>query len=204
MIRKIAVTLLALAGLTLAGCGEYGNVEQGRTIAFDAAKKEVTIIKDAGIDDRHPQYTVLPPHKFLLPTDPAEVGPLPKAGLRVQINLEDKKLIMLDPATQTFEEIAFEMVANHEKVSLERKHPLVFDAATNKARPFPKVDKEASTVTIYSRRQGTLSTIKVPPAVLEKYTEAQLDAGDEVRIYYRDPGKALRFMNVSQTNIFRR
>jgi len=204
MIRKIAVTLLALAGLTLAGCGEYGNVEQGRTVAFDAAKNEVTIIKDAGIDDQHPQYSVLPPHKFLLPTDPAEVGPLPSPGLRVKIDIEGKKLIMLDRATETFEEIAFELVANHEKVSLDRKHPLVFDAATNKARPFPKVDKEANTVTIYSRRQSTLTTIKVPAEVLAKYSEADLDAGDEVRIYYRDPGKALRFMNISKTNIFRR
>ena len=34
--------------------------------------------------------------------------------------------------------------------------------------------------------------------------EATWDAGDEVRIYYKEEGKSLRFMNVSQTDIFKK
>jgi len=30
------------------------------------------------------------------------------------------------------------------------------------------------------------------------------DAGDEVRIYYKEAGKALRFMNISKTDIFKK
>ena len=30
------------------------------------------------------------------------------------------------------------------------------------------------------------------------------DAGDEARVYYKEEGKALRFMNISKTNIFKK
>ena len=63
MVRKILPPLLALAGLMLAGCGEYGAVEQGRAVAFDKEKSLVSIIIDTNLDPKKPPaYTELPPH----------------------------------------------------------------------------------------------------------------------------------------------
>ena len=81
MIRKLLLTLLPAAVLALAGCSDYGQVVQGRTVAFkdEGGVKTVTFIKDAGIDDAHPQYTVLPAESFTLPTDPPKSANCPKS-----------------------------------------------------------------------------------------------------------------------------
>jgi hypothetical protein len=65
------------------------------------------------------------------------------------------------------------------------------------------VDKQKKTVTIYSTRQKILETISLP----EEYfalPDSTWDAGDEVRIYYKQDGKSLRFMNITQTDIFKK
>jgi len=48
-----------------------------------------------------------------------------------------------------------------------------------------------------------LVTISVPAEYfsLPDYT---WDSGDEVRIYFKEQGKALRFMNISKTDIFKK
>ena len=204
MVRKILFPLLVLAGLTLAGCGEYGQVEQGRTVAFDKDAGTVTIIKDSGIDDKHPQYTVLPPHTFQLPTDPAERGADPAVGLRVNLDATGNIITMYNPKSQQFDKLPFTMVQKEENVSVRRQHPLVYDAATKKARSFPVVDAEKKTVTIYSGRQQLYTVIKLADEDFAKYSEKDWAAGDDVRIYYKELGKALRFMNVSKTDITRR
>lgn len=204
MVRKILFPLLVLAGLTLAGCGEYGQVEQGRTVAFDKDAGTVTIIKDSGIDDKHPQYTVLPPHTFQLPTDPAERGADPAVGLRVNLDATGNIITMYNPKTQQFDKLPFTMVQKEENVNVRRQHPLVYDAATKKARSFPVVDAEKRTVTIYSGRQQLYTVIKLSDEDFAKYSEKDWAAGDDVRIYYKELGKALRFMNVSKTDITRR
>ena len=58
-------------------------------------------------------------------------------------------------------------------------------------------------MTIYSSRQKIYEIISLP----EEYfalPESTWDAGDEVRIYYKEEGKSLRFMNISQTDIFKK
>ena len=204
MVRKILFPLLVLAGLTLAGCGEYGQVEQGRTVAFDKDAGTVTIIKDSGTDDKHPQYTVLPPHTFQLPADPAERGADPAVGLRVNLDATNNVITMYNPKTQQFDKLSFTMVQKEENVNVRRQHPLVYDAATKKARTFPVVDAEKKTVTIYSGRQQLYTVIKLSDEDFAKYGEKDWSAGDDVRIYYKELGKALRFMNVSKTDITRR
>ena len=204
MVRRILPVLLALAGLVLAGCGDYGTVEQGRTVAFDKAKGVISIIKDTGIVDRNPQYTVLPAHDFILPTDPAERGADPSVGLRMRIDVEKKTITMYNPGKKEFDVIAVEVVANHQNVDLRRRHPLVWDAATNKAIKFPKVNATDRTVEIYSRRQRMVTTIKLADADFNRYKEQDWDAGDEVRLYYKKDGVALRFMNVTKTDVTRR
>lgn len=204
MVRKILFPLVVLAGLMLAGCGEFGQVEQGRTVAFDKAAGTVTIIKDSGVDPRNPQYTVLPPHTFQLPTDPAERGADPAVGLRLNLDAVNNIITMFNPTTQQFEKLPFTMVQKVENVDVRRQHPLVFDAATRTARSFPVVDAEKKTVTIFSSRQRLYTVIQLSAEDFAKFGEKDWSAGDDVRIYFRDPGKALRFMNVSKTDITRR
>ncbi len=196
MLRKLLLTLLLPAALfALTACSDYGQVIQGRTVAFkeEGGVKTVTFIKDSGIDDKNPHYTELPAVGFTLPTDPAETGQLPKVGLRMKIDLEKKILTMYNPEKGAFEELPFELVQNDTGVNPE--HPLV------QGKKFPAVNEAEHTVTIFSRRQGTLSVIKLAEADFSRYKEADWDAGDEVRIYYKEMGKSLRFMNVTRTDL---
>jgi hypothetical protein len=58
-------------------------------------------------------------------------------------------------------------------------------------------------VTIYSGRQKLYAVIALPEEYMDR-PASTWDAGDEVRIYYKEPGKALRLMNVSKTDIFKK
>lgn len=202
MVRKILPMLLVLIGLSLAGCGEYGDVEQGRVVKFDSSTTPATvwIIKDSGTDDKHPRYDVLPAHQFTLPTDPNEIGPLPAVGLRVNLNVTDKIITMYNLETQQFEKIPFELLNNDLNVSVRKRHPLVWDASARKERKFPEVNEAERTIKIYSRRQEMLSEIRLSAEDFARFGPQDWDAGDEVRIYFREPGKALRFMNVTRTD----
>jgi len=189
----------------LAGCGEYGKVEQGRTVAFDKEKGIVTIIVDSNTDpSKQPNYSVLPSHEYILPADPVERGADPTPALRMNLDVDNKTITMYNPTTKAFEVLSFEVVEDHKDVDQRRRHPLVWDSATGKARPFPVVEAANKTVTIYSRRQLRLTTIKLSDADFGKYKEKDWNSGDEVRIYYKEPGKALRFMNITKTDITRR
>ncbi|MDL2267300.1 DUF4881 domain-containing protein [Desulfovibrio sp. OttesenSCG-928-G15] len=206
MVRKILPMLLVLVALSLTACGDYGKVEQGRTVKYDTTTTPATawIIKDNGIVDKKPEYTVLPAHPFQVPTDPREMGAEPFAALRVKLDLDKKEITMYNLESQKFDVLPFELIENHENVSVRRKHPLVFDEATGKARKFPQINEEENTIVIYSRRQETLSTIKLSAEDFARYKGDEWDAGDEVRIYYKEEGKALRFMNVTKTDFTKR
>lgn len=193
--------LVALPLALLVGCSEPGKVDQGRVIKFDAETRTVTFIRDKANDTLNPDYTYLPPLSYTLPTDPAEVGPLPKAGGRMKLDHKKNQIIIFDTATQNFKAIDFVMVDFKENI--DKKHPLVYDKETDKAKKFPVVDREKKTVTIYSSRQKTLDVIQLP----EEYfalPDSTWDAGDEVRVYYKEDGKALRFMNITRTDIFKK
>ena len=193
--------LVALPMVLLFGCSEAGKVDQGRVIKFDKETRTVTMIRDKANDTQNPDYTYLPPVSYTLPVDPAEMGPEPKAGGRMKIDNKKNQITIFDPATQNFKTIDFVMIDFKENI--DKEHPLVFDKEAGKAKKFPVVDKDKKTVTIYSGRQKTLSVIQLP----EEYfamPDNTWDAGDEARVYYKEEGKALRFMNVSKTNIFKK
>ncbi len=197
MVRKVfwLNLMVALPLVLLFGCGDTGKVDQGRVVAFDKDKRQVTIIRDKKIDSLNPDYSYLPPLAYTLPDDPAETGPLPKVGMRMKLDAEKNQIIVFDPKTVNFKAIDFKPV--EKKTGVERRDPLVA------GKKFPIVDKDKRTVTIYSGRQKILETISLP----EEYfalPEATWDAGDEVRIYYKEEGKSLRFMNISQTDIFKK
>jgi len=192
---------LALPMLLLLGCNDYGKVDQGRVIKYDKETKTLVMIRDKANDAQAPDYTYLPPLTYTMPTNPAEMGPEPKAGGRMKIDNKKNQITIFDPATQNFKVIDFVMVDFKENI--DKEHPLVYDKEAGKAKMFPIVDKDKRTVTIYSGRQKTLSVIQLP----EEYfamPDNTWDAGDEVRMYYKEEGKALRFMNISKTNIFKK
>lgn len=197
------VTCLMVPVFLLTGCGqEFGKVDQGRTIAFDKAKKTVTLIRDTNTDpNKQPNYNGLPPVTYVIPDDPAEMGPEPKPGGRMKIDTKKNQIVIFDPKEQNFKTIDYKLI--EQKENIERNHPLVFDKATEKAKPNLIVDREKKTITIYSARQKTYTVFSVPDEYFA-YPDSTWDAGDEVRIYYKEPGKASRLMNVSKTDIYKK
>ncbi len=193
-----AAMLMTMAGFSQA---EFGQVEQGRTIAFDAEKKEVTLIHDSSGDQLKPIYDKLPPSVFKLPVDPNETGQDPKAGQRMKLDTDKKVIVIYDTNTKKFETLPINIVDLQQPIA--KDHPLVFDKAENKAKKMPIIDKEKKTITIYSGRQKMLCTFSVPDNYFG-YPASTWDAGDEVRIYYKVPGQSLRFMNISKTDIFKK
>lgn len=202
-VKQILLTMAAAAmAMTLTACKEdYGKVEQGRVIAFDKDKKEVTLIHDSAMDPQKPVYDVLPPSVFKLPTDPKETGPEPKAGQRLKLDTDKKIIVIFDTNTQKIVEVPITIVDLQQPV--DKEHPLVYDKAEKKAKKFPAVDKEKKTITIYSGRQKMLCTFSVPDQYFS-YPDSTWDAGDEVRLYYKTAGQSLRFMNISKTDIFKK
>jgi hypothetical protein len=192
----------AAMAMTLTACKEdYGKVEQGRVIAFDKDKKEVTLIHDSAMDPQKPVYDVLPPSVFKLPTDPAETGPEPKAGQRMKLDTDKKIIVIFDTKTQKLVDVPITIVDLQQPI--DKEHPLVYDKAEKKAKKFPVVDKEKKTITVFSGRQKMLCTFAVPEQYFS-YPDSTWDAGDEVRLYYKTAGQSLRFMNISKTDIFKK
>jgi hypothetical protein len=188
-------TLLAILPLALMlGCGEQGKVDQGRVIAFDKAKETVTFIVDVKHDPANPDYSGAPV-TFALPKDPSERGEDPKFGKRMKLDAKTKEITIYDVAGKSFKKIPYTLI--DEKDGVARDNPLVA------GKKFPAVDKAKKTVTIYSGRQKILITFSLPEEYLS-LPEDTWEAGDEVRIYSKEPGKAARFMNITRTDIFKK
>uniref|UniRef100_I2PWR7 DUF4881 domain-containing protein n=1 Tax=Desulfovibrio sp. U5L TaxID=596152 RepID=I2PWR7_9BACT len=193
--------LAALPMVFLAGCVDYGKVDQGRTVAVDKEKKTVTFIRDKAGETQKPDYNYLPALTYTFPANPAEMGQEPKAGLRMKLDAEKGIVVLYDPKKQNFETINVQIVDKQE--GIDSKHPLVYDAAAEKAKQFPALDKDKKIVTIYSGRQKMLVSF-IPPEEYLSLPAAAWDSGDEVRVYYKEDGKALRLMNVTKTDIFKK
>jgi hypothetical protein len=159
--------------LFVLGCGEQGKVEQGRVIAFDKGNRKVTLVLDSLPD--------------------------PKAGYRMKLDTEKNEIVILDPASGSFKTIHYTQVNRKENVA--KDDDLVFDRARKESRKFPVVDASKKTISIYSARQNLLLTFTVPDEYFS-LPEKVWDAGDEVRIYCKERGKAARLMNISKIDIF--
>lgn len=194
--KMCCLTLLALLPLAVAlGCGELGKVDQGRVIEYDSAKGIVTLIQDKKAEPGNPDYNTLPPHVYAIPKDPMEMGPEPRAGKRMKLDTKAREIVIFDSAAQNFKKIAYTLIDQKEGVA--RDNPLVA------GKKFPAVDKEKKTIQVYSGRQKLLVTFSLPDEYLAMPADTW-EAGDEVRIYFKEPGKALRFMNITKTDIFKK
>ena len=200
--RAWIFTMLIILPLVLAvGCSDFGKVDQGRAVKFDKEKRVVTIIRDVKNDSQNPEYTHLPPLTYALPTDPSESGPEPKVGGRMKIDTKNKQIVIFDPASQNFKTINYTLI--DQKDNVDKNDPLVFDKAENKAKKNPAVDKEKKTIAIYSARQKTFTSFSLPDEYFA-LPDSTWDSGDEVRVYYKEAGKASRYMNVSKTDIYKK
>jgi hypothetical protein len=123
------------------------------------------------------------------------MGPEPKAGLRMKLDAKAKEITIFDPAAQNFKKIAYTLI--DQKEGVDKSNPLVA------GKQFPMVDKSKKAITIYSGRQKILTTFTVPEEFFAMPDDTW-DAGDEVRIYFKEPGKALRLMNISKTDIYKK
>jgi len=199
--KKIASFGLVSLLTIIIGCREFGKVDQGRVVDYDKGKRVCTIIRDKSNDPKNPDYSFLPPLTYELPKNPQEMGPEPRVGLRMKLDPQKKEIIIFDPAIQNFKTITYLPIEQKENV--KKDDPQLLDKETKQPRKFPIVDREKKTITIYSKSQKLLLTFTLPDDYfnLPEYT---WEEGDEVRIYYKEAGKALRFMNVTQTDIYKK
>ena len=196
-IRNLMLMLaMAFSVALLTGCNFDGGVEQGRCVAFDANAKTLTIVVDVTHDQFNPHYSG-GTHTFKLPVESKDMGPSPSVGGRLMIDLVKNTVLIYDQKTNSVRELAVQFTDVEKNVGSD--HPKV------KGKTFPMIDKEQQTVTVYSGRQKALITFKVP-AEAQDFAPNMWAAGDEMRIAFRnaDKAQAMRIMNVSKTNIFKK
>ena len=193
---KVAIVCLGLCMLTACGI-EFGDVIQGRTVAFDEKAQTVSLILDSNPEQGQSDYNILPPRVFKVPTDRAEMGPTPRPGMRMKLDTDKNTITLYDAQENKFETLTFTLISKRPGVT----------AREVQGRNLPEINAEKNQITIYSSGQRLLVEIQVTPEQLAKYPEPyHWEAGDIVRIYYKnqDPSQALRLMNVTRTNIFNR
>ncbi len=191
MKRPLQLQVILLAGIgLLSGCGATGRVQQGRVVEYDRSTGVLTVIEDSNFrDPANPRFDVLPPVTVAVPDDPLEMGPQPETGRLLRLDCARGEAAIFDPATSTIRTAGFNLVS--EKTGVAPSDPLV------RGSRFPLVDPASRNITVYSPRDHVLATIAPRdtglPAESWKF-------GDEVRYYYKQPGRALRLMNISQTD----
>ena len=186
------VVIAAGALLSAVACGNYGKVEQGRAVAFDKQNGVVTLILDSAPQSDQPRYDVLPPVKVKVPPDLSEMGAAPEPGKMLYANFDKQQIVIFDPEAAAIKTVSYTVVERFDNVNRD-------DPRVAKAKP-PRVDRQKKNVTIYSRRYKILLTFAVPDEYLA-LPDNTWKAGDEIRYYYKEPGQALRLMNVSKIDL---
>jgi hypothetical protein len=183
----------AVACAVALGCGGSGSVNQGQVVEFDGAKGLVVLIQDSNyLDQSNPRFDVLPPVRVTVPVDKREMGPAPEPGKLLALDCEKKQLIVFDAASQGFRTINFTLISRQDDVSRD-------DRRVAGVR-FPVVDRGKQAITIYHPKQRRLVTFSVSDEIFSLPADSWR-TGDEVRYYYKDPGQALRMMNITKTDI---
>ena len=150
--RNVILTLVLALSLGLTAC-EFGQVEQGRCVAFNPETKTLLVVLDVNHDQLNPHYSG-GIHEYTLPADPSEIGPLPVPGGRVMFDLEKSTVTIFNPETKALEVLNVNFT-DVEK-GIKRTHPKVH------GKTFPIIDKDKMSV--------TLCTAPRFPAVLHKRT----------------------------------
>lgn len=196
-LRKTIGPLALASCLALTACDFNGGVEQGRCVAYNEKDNSVTLVVDSAIDQHNPHYSGAV-DTYKLPTDPRDMGPAPVAGGLLMVEPSKKEAIIYNPETKKQETLAINV--EDEVKGLAPNDPKI------KGRTFPEVNKETHVVTVYSPRLGELISFKPADPAAFNLPDFVWQYGDEVRIAFKKDMKdqAVRFMNVSKTNIFAR
>lgn len=177
----------------LPGCGPFGKVNQGRVIGFDREKGLVTFIQDSNYrEPGKPRYDILPPVTIRIPDDSKAMGPAPQAGKLMLLDARNRKLVFFDTAAQAFKTISYTLI--------EQRDNVFKDDPRIAGLKFPVVDRVKKAISVYWPGQRQLVTFSVS----DEYFALPVDtwiAGDEIRYYYKDPGQALRLMNITRTDL---
>lgn len=183
------VAALAAAGW-LSACGPLGRVEQGIAVDYDPAARVVTLILDSNASGSEPHYDLLPPVRVRLPEDPRQMGPAPATGRLLRLDPDTGSLAFFEPRTGRIETILGRIVERARNVHPD--DPRVSQGAV------PALDPARMTVTLYWAKTRELLTLELPPEYFTLPRETW-QSGDEVRYYFKQPGQALRMMNVTRT-----
>ncbi len=108
-------------------------------------------------------------------------GEDPKAGMRMKLDPKAKEITIYDAASKGFKKINLYPDRSEGEGGQRR--------SAGKREEIPCGGPDKKTITIYSGRQKLLTTFSVPDEYLE-LPDNTWEAGDEVRIYYKEPGKA--------------
>ncbi len=176
---------ILLVGTVVFESYRLGSVNQGQVVAYDQASGLLTLIQDSNYrDPSHPRFDVFPAVTLSIPRDPDEMGAPPAPGLLLAIDREARKLMVFDGSN--VKAIPYTLV---------QETPQRGSCAS-----FPRVDRAGKTVVICSPHDHLLITASLEEQYLALPDE-HWKFGDEVRYYYKEPGQALRLMNVSQTDL---
>ncbi len=192
MSDKRWITVLVLLPVTFLAACSFGRVSQGRVVAYDQASGTATVIQEANEAQSGQARYVLPPVTVKIPANPQEMGPAPATGNLLSFNSQARQLIVFEPASRSFRTISYTPVSEQTSVFAD-------DPRVAKVK-FPIIHRQDKTITLYSAHERMLVTFTVADEFLALPDETW-KAGDEVRYYYKEPGQALRFMNVTKTDV---
>lgn len=193
--KRVLTMLLAFAPVLFTfGCSNYGKVDQGRAIAFDKHSGLVTVIRDSAASTNKPKNDMLPPVIVKIPDDPEEMGPAPAVGKRLLFDTDKRIIVVFDAAAGSIKTITYQPLLEVANVGK--------DDARVKGVHFPIIDKQNKAITIYSTRDRKLVKFTLADEHFA-LPDDTWQAGDDVRYYYKQPGKALRMMNVSRTDVMK-
>lgn len=192
--RNLILALMLALSFALTACNtDYGKtVKQGRCVSFDG--KVVKFVNDVNVDPRGSAKYEDVLVTFNMPDDPKEKGPDPVAGGLVSLNLDKKQVKVFKDGAIANVDVEF---VGDVKTKVKGHDDLV------KGKTFPMVDAGKNEVTVFVG--GTLATFKIPAGYPAEASFWQ--HGDSVRIFFnpdKDKSKALRFMNITKTNIFKK
>jgi hypothetical protein len=120
------------------------------------------------------------------PTDPGEMGPAPVAGGLLLVDARNRRMVVYDRAAGSFRTIQYTPLAERHNVA--------------KSPGPPVVDRAGKTITLYSAKDHAVITFAASGDLLAM-PAGTWQAGDVVRYYYKEPGRALRLMNVTRTDL---
>jgi len=164
--------LLALTAITLLSACHFGRVNSGHVVEYYPQQGLLTVVDDSNC--------VL---HVSVPQDAAEMGPVPTPGKLLRVDTAARTLTYFDQGLKT---IPIRLIGQKQ--------------ARTPGGTFPRIDRTRKTVTLYSPRDRMSITLSVPAQYLNLPNDTWR-FGDEIRYYYKEPGRALRLMNVSQTDL---